>query len=76
MTHLTSDVLVIRAAGAGVCAALAAVREGARLVLTDRNLTGRAGATVMAQMTLAAATSCPPCELLRRFIYWPSTSRV
>ena len=36
-------------------AALAAARGGARVILTDKNMIGRGGATVMAQMTVAAA---------------------
>ena len=36
-------------------AALAAARDGARVVLADKNMIGRGGATVMAQMTVAAA---------------------
>ena len=48
--------LVIGAGGAGMYAALAAARAGAeRVVLVDKNLIGRGGATVMAQMTVAAA---------------------
>ena len=36
-------------------AALAATRAGARVILADKNMIGRGGATVMAQMTVAAA---------------------
>ena len=54
--HIDADVLVIGAGGAGMYAALAAARAGAeRVVLVDKNLIGRGGATVMAQMTVAAA---------------------
>ena len=53
--HLSTDVLVIGAGGAGMYAALAAARAGARVVLADKNMIGRGGATVMAQMTVAAA---------------------
>ena len=54
--HIDADVLVIGAGGAGMYAALAAAEAGAgRVVLVDRNLVGRGGATVMAQMTVAAA---------------------
>jgi len=53
--HLESDVLVIGAGGAGMYAAIAAARNGARVLLLDRSLIGRSGATVMAQMTVAAA---------------------
>src|SRR5438876_2206551 len=50
-----ADVLVIGAGGAGMYAALAAARAGARVLLADRSLIGRGGATVMAQMTVAVA---------------------
>ncbi len=54
-THIEADVLVIGAGGAGMYAALEAARGGASVVLVDRSLIGRGGATVMAQMTVAAA---------------------
>jgi len=50
-----TDVLVIGAGAAGMYAALAAARAGARVMLVDRSLIGRGGATVMAQMTVAVA---------------------
>jgi succinate dehydrogenase / fumarate reductase, flavoprotein subunit len=53
--HLGTDVLVVGAGGAGMFAALAAAAEGARVVLIDKSMIGRGGATVMAQMTVAAA---------------------
>ena len=53
--HLSTDVLVIGAGGAGMYAALEAARRGARVLLADRSLIGRGGATVMAQMTVAVA---------------------
>uniref|UniRef100_UPI0022EB2F39 FAD-binding protein n=1 Tax=Falsiroseomonas oryzae TaxID=2766473 RepID=UPI0022EB2F39 len=54
--HLDADVLVIGAGGAGMYAAIEAARRGAgRVLLLDRSLIGRGGATVMAQMTVAAA---------------------
>ncbi|MDB5596409.1 MAG: FAD-binding protein [Hyphomicrobiales bacterium] len=53
--HLETDVLVIGAGGAGMYAALEAARAGASVLLADRSLIGRGGATVMAQMTVAAA---------------------
>ena len=54
--HIAADVLVIGAGGAGMYAALAAAEARAgRIVLADRNMVGRGGATVMAQMTVAAA---------------------
>jgi succinate dehydrogenase / fumarate reductase, flavoprotein subunit len=52
---LETDVLVIGAGGAGMYAALEAARAGAAVILADRSLIGRGGATVMAQMTVAAA---------------------
>jgi succinate dehydrogenase / fumarate reductase, flavoprotein subunit len=53
--HIETDVLVIGAGGGGMYAALEAARAGAAVVLADRSLIGRGGATVMAQMTVAAA---------------------
>jgi succinate dehydrogenase/fumarate reductase flavoprotein subunit len=55
MSHLTADVLVVGAGGAGMYAAIAAAQNGASVVLVDRSQVGRGGATVMAQMTVAAA---------------------
>ena len=55
MPQLETDVLVIGAGGAGMYAAVAAARAGARVVLVDKSLIGRGGATIMAQMTVAAA---------------------
>ena len=59
--HLSADVLVIGAGGAGMYAALEAQRLGAKVLLVDRSLIGRGGSTVMAQMTVAAAMggACP-----------------
>ncbi len=53
--HLTTDVLVIGAGGAGMYAAVEASRQGAAVILADRSLIGRGGATIMAQMTVAVA---------------------
>jgi succinate dehydrogenase/fumarate reductase flavoprotein subunit len=50
-----TDVLVIGSGAAGMYAAIEAARGGARVLLADRSLIGRGGATVMAQMTVAAA---------------------
>ena len=55
MPHLTTDVLIVGAGGAGMYAAIAAARKGASVILVDKSLVGRGGATVMAQMTVAAA---------------------
>ncbi len=54
MTFAT-DVLVIGSGAAGMYAAIEAARGGAQVLLLDRSLIGRSGATVMAQMTVAAA---------------------
>ena len=53
--HLETEVLVIGAGAAGMSAALAAAGEGAQVILADRSLIGRSGATIMAQMTVAVA---------------------
>ena len=50
-----TDVLVIGSGAAGMYAAIEAERRGARVLLADRSLIGRGGATVMAQMTVAVA---------------------
>jgi succinate dehydrogenase/fumarate reductase flavoprotein subunit len=55
VTHLTTDVLVVGAGGAGMYAAISAAREGRSVLLLDKGLVGRGGATIMAQMTVAAA---------------------
>ena len=55
LTRLETQVLVIGAGGAGMYAAIEAARRGAQVLLLDRSLIGRGGATVMAQMTVAAA---------------------
>jgi succinate dehydrogenase / fumarate reductase flavoprotein subunit len=52
---IQTDVLVIGAGAAGMYAAIAAARSGASVMLVDRSLIGRGGATVMAQMTVAVA---------------------
>jgi succinate dehydrogenase flavoprotein subunit len=52
---IDTEVLIVGAGGAGMYAALAAARAGAKVLLVDRSLIGRGGATVMAQMTVAAA---------------------
>ena len=56
MIHLDCDVLIVGAGGAGMYAAISAARAGAeRVLLLDKSLVGRGGATIMAQMTVAAA---------------------
>jgi succinate dehydrogenase / fumarate reductase, flavoprotein subunit len=50
-----TDVLVIGSGAAGMYAAIEAARSGCRVLLADRSLIGRGGATVMAQMTVAVA---------------------
>jgi succinate dehydrogenase/fumarate reductase flavoprotein subunit len=52
---IAADVLVIGAGAAGMYAAIAAARAGASVLLLDKSLVGRGGATIMAQMTVAAA---------------------
>ncbi len=52
---IQTDVLVIGSGAAGMYAAIEAARGGAQVMLVDRSLIGRGGATVMAQMTVAAA---------------------
>ncbi|HKD31559.1 MAG TPA: FAD-binding protein [Xanthobacteraceae bacterium] len=54
-THVETDVLVIGSGAAGMYAATAAAQSGAAVLLADRSLIGRGGATVMAQMTVAVA---------------------
>ena len=56
--HVETDVLIIGSGGAGMYAAIEASRSGASVLLVDRSLIGRGGATVMAQMTVAVALGC------------------
>src|ERR1700722_1155591 len=53
--QISTDVLVIGSGAAGMYAAIEASRDGAQVLLADRSLIGRGGATVMAQMTVAVA---------------------
>ncbi len=53
--YLETDVLIIGAGGAGMYAAIAAAETGANVLLLDKSIVGRSGATIMAQMTVAAA---------------------
>ena len=55
MPEISTDVLIVGAGAAGMYAAISAAREGASVLLLDKGLIGRGGATVMAQMTVAAA---------------------
>jgi len=52
---VTTDILVVGSGAAGMYAAISASRDGAHTVLVDKSLIGRGGATIMAQMTVAAA---------------------
>src|SRR4051812_9119486 len=52
---LEADVLVVGSGAAGMYAAIAAAQAGTQVLLVDRSLIGRGGATVMAQMTVAVA---------------------
>jgi succinate dehydrogenase / fumarate reductase, flavoprotein subunit len=54
-TQVETDVLVIGSGAAGMYAAIEAARAGCRVLMIDRSLIGRGGATVMAQMTVAVA---------------------
>ena len=53
--HHNTDVLIIGSGGAGMSAAIAAHDVSERVLLVDKSLIGRGGATVMAQMTVAVA---------------------
>ena len=53
--EVTTDILVVGSGAAGMYAAISASRDGADTVLVDKSLIGRGGATIMAQMTVAAA---------------------
>jgi succinate dehydrogenase/fumarate reductase flavoprotein subunit len=55
MLHLSTDVLIVGAGGAGMYAAITAARIGASVLLVDKGQVGRGGATIMAQMTVAVA---------------------
>ena len=55
MDHLSTEVLIVGAGGAGMYAAIAAARGGASVLLLDKSQVGRGGATIMAQMTVAVA---------------------
>ena len=53
--ELRTEVLVVGSGAAGLSAAIEASSQGAEVLLVDKSLVGRGGATVMAQMTVAAA---------------------
>lgn len=53
--QLQTDVLIIGSGAAGMMAARAASDEGAKVILADKSLIGRGGATILAQMTVAVA---------------------
>ncbi|MBO7746964.1 FAD-binding protein [Paenibacillus sp. MWE-103] len=53
--QVQTDVLIIGAGAAGMMAARAAADEGASVLLADKSLIGRGGATILAQMTVAVA---------------------
>ena len=53
--HAETDVLIIGSGAAGMYGAIEAARGGCKVLLADRSLIGRGGATVMAQMTVAVA---------------------
>jgi succinate dehydrogenase/fumarate reductase flavoprotein subunit len=62
MMHIETEILIVGAGGAGMSAAIAASHAGAgHVLLVDKSLVGRGGATIMAQMTVAAALAeeCP-----------------
>ena len=55
INHIATDVLVVGGGAAGMFAAISAARNGAKVLLIDKNVVGRGGATIMAQMTCASA---------------------
>ena len=55
MMRVSTDVFVVGAGGAGMYGAIAAAREGADVIVADKSLISRGGATIMAQMTVASA---------------------
>jgi succinate dehydrogenase / fumarate reductase flavoprotein subunit/fumarate reductase (CoM/CoB) subunit A len=55
VVELKTDVLVIGSGAAGMMAALEAANGGVSVILADRSLISRSGATIMAQMTVAVA---------------------
>lgn len=57
LAERTTNVLVIGAGAAGMYAAAEARRAGAEVIVLDKSMVGRGGATIMAQMTVAAAVA-------------------
>lgn len=55
MMRVSTEVFIVGAGGAGMYAAVAAARAGGQVLLADKSLISRGGATIMAQMTVAAA---------------------
>ena len=55
MELVETDVLIVGAGAAGMYASVSAAEFNARVILCDKSLISRGGATVMAQMTVAAA---------------------
>ena len=55
MELIETDVLIVGAGAAGMYASISAAQSNARVMLCDKSLISRGGATVMAQMTVAAA---------------------
>lgn len=53
--NYSTDVLIVGSGAAGMMAARAAADEGADVIIADKNLIGRGGATILAQMTVAVA---------------------
>ncbi|GEO26612.1 fumarate reductase subunit A [Alicyclobacillus acidoterrestris] len=55
MQEFSADVVVVGAGAAGLMAARAASDAGASVILVDKSIVGRGGATILAQMTVAVA---------------------
>ena len=49
--YLETDVLIIGSGGAGMYAAIAAADHGANVLLLDKSIVGRSGATIMATLS-------------------------
>ena len=55
LISLQTDVLIVGGGAAGMFAAVYSARFGAQVILLDKNVVGRGGASIMAQMTCASA---------------------